>query len=306
MIYDNNIDLGYLDNMDEKGFAWGLQESLQVVCSRTVIECVSAIGRRLPPDDSQKAELLKVFEGKWLQDAVGDVGTTIPLSKMAGQTTRKALFEFASGYRLTPRERNMTDTFLELLEKAGALMNDYYSYDREAFMNHTEGIRIFNAVNFFIQHESLSVENAKAKIRSLIQGLEQQFLREKQERFTDEPNLSHNNKCYIEHCAASIGGAHHWCAIAYRYNYWKDMPGAFPDKEPLTVIREEKPMNRINGTSNMPANISKDEPTQDGVNWELNRKLNYQHKRKGDATHLKNNNRDEERARVLQNSKKMQ
>ncbi|KAL8783077.1 MAG: hypothetical protein Q9213_004889 [Squamulea squamosa] len=220
-----------------------------------------------------------------------------------------AILEFASGYRLTPDERRMTDTFLELLEKAGALMNDYYSYDREAFLNRTEGVRIFNSVNFFMEHESLSVEAAKAKVRALIRELEQQFLREKQEIFRDQPNLSYDHKCYIEHCEASIGGANYWCAIAYRYNYWKELPGAFPDKESSTVIGGERPTDRTNVMNSIPnklADSSNDEPMKIRVDGKLNGELNLHGKRKSDATHLNGINRDEKRAKLLQDSNKMQ
>ncbi|KAL8766377.1 MAG: hypothetical protein Q9209_006847 [Squamulea sp. 1 TL-2023] len=221
-----------------------------------------------------------------------------------------AILEFASGYRLTPRERKMTDTFLELLEKVAALMNDYYSYDREAFMNRTEGVRIFNAVHFFIEHESLSVGDAKAKVRSLIQGLERQFLREKREIFRDQQNLSHDHRCYIEHCEASIGGAHYWCAIAYRYNYWKELHGAFPDKVSSIVIGEEKSSNGTNGTFNKPADSSMDELMRIGVNGkrngELNGELNHHNKRKSDATHLNGVNGHEKRAKLFQDSKSIQ
>lgn len=61
-------------------------------------------------------------------------------------------------------------------------------------MNRTEGVRIFNAVDFFIEHEALSVEDAKAKVCGLIQGLERHFLREKEEIFRDHPNLSYDHK----------------------------------------------------------------------------------------------------------------
>lgn len=200
----------------------------------------------------------------------------------------------------------MTDTFLELLEKVAALMNDYYSYDREAFMNRTEGVRIFNAVNFFIEHESLSVEDAKAKVRGLIQDLERQFLREKEEIFRDHPNLSHDHKCYIEHCEASIGGAHYWCAIAYRYNYWKELPGAFPDTEPSTANGGESITNGPNSICDKPADIRNHEPMHAEVNGELNGKLNHHEKRKSDAIFLDRINGKEKRAKPVEDGKKME
>ncbi|KAL8918025.1 MAG: hypothetical protein Q9208_007623 [Pyrenodesmia sp. 3 TL-2023] len=217
-----------------------------------------------------------------------------------------AILEFASGYRLTPREREMTDTFLELLEKVAALMNDYYSYDREAFMNRTEGVRIFNAVDFFIEHEALSVDDAKAKVRGLIQELERQFLREKEEIFRDYPNLSHDHKCYIEHCEASIGGAHYWCAIAYRYNYWKEMPGAFPDKESWTANGGQKLTNGTDSKCAKIADNAKDEEImQDAVNGGVHGEPTPHDKRKSYTTHLDGANGNEERAKLLPGCEKM-
>lgn len=207
-----------------------------------------------------------------------------------------AVLEFASGYRLTPRVREMTDKFLELLEKNAALMNDDFSYDREAFMNRTEGVRIFDAVNFFIEHDGLPVEDAKSKVRGLIQGLERQDLREKQELFRDQPNLSHDHKCYIEHCEASIGGAHYWCAIAYRYSYWKEMPGAF--KESSTVERRENPTNGTNGTCEKPTDYAMDKPMQNEVNGLVDGELHHHHKHKSDATHLNGTSRDQKKSKA--------
>ena len=198
----------------------------------------------------------------------------------------------------------MTDTFLELLEKVAALMNDYYSYDREAFMNRTEGVRIFNAVNFFIEREQLSVEDAKAKVRGLIQGLERQFLQEKQEIFRDHPNLSHDHKCYIEHCEASIGGAHYWCAIAYRYNYWKEMPGALPDRESSVMNGGTSLSNGTNGTSAKPADKVKDHHNQNRVHDLTDGEQKQSDKRKSDANHLNGTVGDPKRAKVTQDLEK--
>lgn len=183
-------------------------------------------------------------------------------------------------------------------------MNDYYSYDREAFMNRTEGVRIFNAVHFFIEHESLSVEDAKSKVRGLIQGLERQFLQEKQEIYRDHPNLSHDHKCYIEHCEASIGGAHYWCAIADRYNYWKKMPGAFLHNESSTQNGAEKPTNGSNGTFDQVTNNGKGSPVLNGTNGLTNGELTHQGKRKSDAHNVIQNG-ELKRKRLFQDKKTM-
>ena len=214
-----------------------------------------------------------------------------------------AILEFASGYRLTPYERQLTDRFLELLEKVAALMNDYYSYDREAFMNRTEGVRIFNSVNFFMEHESLSVEDAKSKVRGLIVGLEQQYLREKQEIYRDYPNLSHDHKCYIEHCEASIGGAHYWCAIADRYNYWKKMPGAFPYGEAAIEDGAEKSSPELNGTDHHFANTGKETPIPNGTKDLSNGTATPQGKRKCDPSNAFQNGTSEKKQKLLHDKK---
>ncbi|CAO1597261.1 hypothetical protein XANCAGTX0491_001079 [Xanthoria calcicola] len=216
-----------------------------------------------------------------------------------------AVLEFASGYRLTPREREMTDKLLELLEKAAVLTNDYFSYDREESMNRTEGVRIFNAVDVLMKHEGLSVEDAKAKVRGLIVGLEREYLREKQELFRDQPNLSHGHKCYIEHCEACIGGAHYWCATAYRYHFWKEMPGAFPESS--TVERRESPTNGRNSTCEKPTDHTKNKPLQSEVYGHVDGELHHHHKRKSDTAYLEETNRDPKtsKPKPLQDGKKM-
>ena len=136
-------------------------------------------------------------------------------------------------------EKQLSDPLLQILEEADTLMNDYFSYDRESYMHRMHGARIFNSIHFLMQYEHLSVQSAKSKICGLIQELERRFLREKAELYQKYPALSQDHKRYIEHCEVSAGGAHYWCAIADRYHYWKDLPGAISEGSLLTPPSED-------------------------------------------------------------------
>ena len=105
-------------------------------------------------------------------------------------------------------------------------MNDYYSFDKEYYMHRVRGVRIFNAVHFLMEHEHLPLQAAKNKVREITQKLEHQFLQEKEKFYCAHPTLSMDHKRHIEHCAASVGGAHYWSAISERYQHWKTLPGA--------------------------------------------------------------------------------
>ncbi|KAI4255908.1 MAG: hypothetical protein L6R42_006499 [Xanthoria sp. 1 TBL-2021] len=82
------------------------------------------------------------------------------------------------------------------------------------------------------------------------------------------------------------------------------MPGAF--KEPSTVERRENPTNGTSGTCEKPTDHAKDKPMQNGVDGPVDGELHHHHhKRKSDATHPNGSSRDQQRAKRLQDSKKM-
>ena len=107
-------------------------------------------------------------------------------------------------------------------ENTFMLTNDYYSWEKEydAYQRMNNG-RIYNAIEFLMRTENLSLATARERVRSLITVHEDKFLHERDLLYKENPSLPFYLRKLAEVCEPSIAGYHFWCAVCPRYNDWK-------------------------------------------------------------------------------------
>ena len=138
---------------------------------------------------------------------------------------------------------------IQAVEYTMLLTNDYYSWEREydAYQRVNNG-RIYNAIELLMRTENLSPAIAKERVRSLITVYEDNFLKERDLLYTENPSLPFYLRKLAEVCEPSIAGYHFWYAVCPRNNGWK--PAAQDERTKISNLERDEhssPLSNPNG-----------------------------------------------------------
>lgn len=123
---------------------------------------------------------------------------------------------FAHGTRLGKEDQAIVRDALDAAERTMFFTNDYYSWPKEKRDYKTK--RVANVNLFFMKHEGLSEDDARAKTKELIIENEKEFIQRRDTLYQSNPELPAHLKKWMEVLGAALGGIHYWCKHAPRYD----------------------------------------------------------------------------------------
>ncbi|RDH38420.1 isoprenoid synthase domain-containing protein [Aspergillus welwitschiae] len=183
------------------------------------------------------------------------------------------MVEFGMAMRLSDEDKKLIEPVMEPIDKAIIWTNDYWSFDREYHESVTSGSRLTNVVEVVRRTESISIDEAKAKVRQLLVDLEQQYLERKSAIYAQTPSLPSHVKKWVEVLGITVAGTHYWASCAPRHRVWRDHSIKVQDIDKSNAhqvysARKEEP-KESNGISSLLSEDAKLTRTQ--MNPELSR-----------------------------------
>ncbi|TDZ21940.1 Ophiobolin F synthase [Colletotrichum orbiculare MAFF 240422] len=182
-------------------------------------------------DRARALRMINSYRSKWLDvmesQNVNDMQTLEEYLAFrnlnGGMEAFWSMVEFGMAIDISESEKTHTRPLFQAAESALVLTNDYWSWDREwRLAQRTQDPRIVNAVHLFMRTEGLSVDQAREKVRERIVDYEREYLRLKEEFYTQNPNLPLYLRRYVEVCGVITAGNHYWCANCPRHHAWRD------------------------------------------------------------------------------------
>ncbi|TDZ67567.1 Ophiobolin F synthase [Colletotrichum trifolii] len=182
-------------------------------------------------DRARALRMINSYRSKWLDvmesQNVNDMQTLeeylVFRNLNGGMEAFWSMVEFGMAIDISESEKTETRPLFKAAESALVLTNDYWSWDREwRLAQRTQDPRIVNAVHLIMRTEGLSVDQAREKVRERIVDYEREYLRLKEEFYTQRPNLPLYLRRYVEVCGVITAGNHYWCANCPRHHAWRD------------------------------------------------------------------------------------
>lgn len=122
---------------------------------------------------------------------------------------------------MTDHEDTQVASVLRPLGMAMALVNDYYSFDKEFALWEKQGSSsndlLYNGVAFLMKESHLSVDAAKEALKDTIIDLEIEFCRLRDNFLSSSEGTSDRLKRYVCYAQLTAGGSAYWHANAPRY-----------------------------------------------------------------------------------------
>ncbi|WYZ42295.1 hypothetical protein EsH8_V_001190 [Colletotrichum jinshuiense] len=131
------------------------------------------------------------------------------------------IMSFATGLFLTDDEAAQVAPVLRPLGMAMALVNDYYSFDKEFAswekQENSSGDELYNGVAYLMRESHLSIEAARGALKDMIVDLEGEFCRLRDDWLRSSECISDRLKRYVCYAQLTAGGSAYWHANAPRY-----------------------------------------------------------------------------------------
>lgn len=146
------------------------------------------------------------------------------------------MVRFGMALKLSEDDIEFVKDVFEPAEITLMLTNDYYSWEREYEVSKKMGAgRLVNAVSVLMKEKSLSIEEAKAMVKTLIIENEVEYVRRRTQFYRDNPLLPFRLKKWIEVAGLIVSGNNFWCVNCPRHNAWKNIPTSEGKDSPSTV-----------------------------------------------------------------------
>ncbi|EPS43801.1 hypothetical protein H072_2231 [Dactylellina haptotyla CBS 200.50] len=149
---------------------------------------------------------------------------------------------FGLGATLTDEEYRVAAEVLRPCWASLALVNDYFSFEKEYREYLEKGTRITNSIWFYKQARNIDISEAKGIVREQINGFEQGFLRKRAAFYEDSTGKSEALLKYIETWYYVIGANTHWSSDCYRYN---SVPKVTRDEAPLKAEQMQSVLEEL-------------------------------------------------------------
>ncbi|OHW95340.1 geranylgeranyl pyrophosphate synthase [Colletotrichum incanum] len=131
------------------------------------------------------------------------------------------IMSFSTGLFLNDHEAAHVAPVLRPLGMAMALVNDYYSFDKECALwekqDSSSGNTLYNSVAYLMRESHLSVDAAKGALKDMIIDLEREFCRLRDDWLNSSEGISDRLKRYVCYAQFTAGGSAYWHANAPRY-----------------------------------------------------------------------------------------
>ncbi|KAL5340870.1 isoprenoid synthase domain-containing protein [Aspergillus crustosus] len=136
-----------------------------------------------------------------------------------------AMTEFGLNIRLSDEDKKLVQPVMEPIDRAIVWTNDYWSFDRESREARVNGSRINNVVEVVRQTRNMSADEAKAEVRCLLIGLEQEYVKRKNVFLVQHAFAAPYLKNWVEVVGAIVAGTHYWAGSAPRHHASRNSNG---------------------------------------------------------------------------------
>lgn len=150
--------------------------------------------------------------------------------------------------RLTEAEIASVNTVLLPLSLSMALVNDYFSWDKEYVEYLRKGPtngRLYSSIKLLMDQRSISVARAKRLVREMIAQYEQEYVRLRDEWLAAEERPT-ELKRYVEQMGLMASGSLYWHCKAPRYHNLGSLEDLPQEQVKAGIVHNEAFLNERN------------------------------------------------------------